>query len=578
VSDVQRVELRTTDGAGPLVASASGAVVPSTSPDLLHGLVKLLGEGEPVLVDISGLQLDWAPAAEVFVTAVTAAGGWPLARLALFGADPAATERLRSCRVTEAMPVVATRDEAAALVRTRPARLSRRIDLPAVPGSVDAARAFLRDTYHRWDLPERDDAAVVVAELVGNAVVHSGTAPRLRLVLDHTGLRVSVRDEVPGTISVGRGLRAVARRSRSWGVLHYRDGKAVWAHLPSGRGRPPALTAVDEPHTAPRDRPPATLAAPRRRRFTTADPEQADAFLRTVYGSHTTRFADTDLSGYHLEYDGVATRRFGVEHIRQSADVESLFAPADALVVLHPLAGSLRVSSRRDELSAEPGDLLLFDAGTDVRLVSAHLDVEAVRLDSAAVARVAAELTGFDARTLPIDLCRAVSPARAAYWRAMVAHLRRDVLTSDEVLDGPLTRTALFRGLVATLLETFPNPAVAARNADGHGRATPVTLRRAVRYIEEHAGDDIGLADIAAAAGLGARGLQLAFRRHHDVTPLEYLRRVRLDRAHRDLQVATPADSTVGGIADRWGFPHHGNFSALYLRTYGRSPSITLRS
>jgi len=578
MNDGQRVELRTTDGAGPLVASASGPVVPSTSPDLLHGLVKLLGEGEPVLVDISGLQLDWAPAAEVFVTAVTAVGGWPLARLALFGADPSATERLRSCRVTEAMPVVATRDEAAALVRTRPARLSRRIDLPAVPGSVDAARAFLRDTYHRWDLPERDDAAAVVAELVGNAVVHTGTAPRLRLVLDHTGLRVSVRDGVPGTISVGRGLRAVARRSRSWGVLHYRDGKAVWAHLPSGRGRPPALTAVDEPQTAPRDRPPATLAAPRRRRFTTADPEQADAFLRTVYGSHTTRFADTDLSGYHLEYDGVATRRFGVEHIRQSADVESLFAPADALVVLHPLAGSLRVSSRRDELSAEPGDVLLFDAGTDVRLVSAHLDVEAVRLDSAAVARVAAELTGFDAPTLPIDLCRALSPARAAYWRAMVAHLRRDVLTSDEVLDGPLTRTALFRGLVATLLETFPNPAVAARADDGHGRGTPATLRRAVRYIEEHAGDDIGLADIAAAAGLGARGLQLAFRRHHDVTPLEYLRRVRLGRAHRDLQVATPADSTVGGIADRWGFPHHGNFSALYLRTYGRSPSMTLRS
>jgi AraC-like DNA-binding protein len=397
-------------------------------------------------------------------------------------------------------------------------------------------------------------------------------------VLDHTGLRVSVRDGVAGNFSAGRGLHAVARRSRSWGVLHYGDGKTVWAHLPFDRARPPAPTVVDEPHTVLRDRPPTRLAAPRRRRFTTADPEQADAFLRTVYGSNTTRFADIDLSGYHLEYDGVATRRFGVERIRQSADVESLFAPADALVVLHPLAGSLRVSSRRDELSAEPGDVLLFDAGTDVRLVSAHLDVEAVRLDSAAVARVAAELTGFDAPTLPIDLCRALSPARAAYWRAMVAHLRRDVLTSDEVLDGPLTRTALFRGLVATLLETFPNPAAAARADDGHGRGTPATLRRAVRYIEEHAGDDIGLTDIAAAAGLGARGLQLAFRRHHDVTPLEYLRRVRLDHAHRDLQAATPADSTVGGIADRWGFPHHGNFSALYLRTYGRSPSITLRS
>src|SRR3954454_22787253 len=308
MNDGQRVELRTTDGAGPLVASASGPVVPSTSPDLLHGLVKLLGEGEPVLVDVSGLQLDWGPAAEVLVPPVTAAGGWPLARLALFGADPVDTERLRSCRVTEAMPVVATRDEAAALVGTPPARLSRRIALPAVPGSVDAARAFLHDTCHRWDLPERDDVAAVVAELVGNAVVHTGTAPRLRLVLDHTGLRVSVRDGVAKTFSAGRGLQAVARRSRSWGVLHYGDGKTVWAHLPFACPRPPALTVVEEPHTPPHHRPTATLAAPRRRRFTTSDPEQADAFLRTVYGSHTTRFADTDLSRYHLEYEEVSTR------------------------------------------------------------------------------------------------------------------------------------------------------------------------------------------------------------------------------------------------------------------------------
>jgi transcriptional regulator GlxA family with amidase domain len=158
-----------------------------------------------------------------------------------------------------------------------------------------------------------------------------------------------------------------------------------------------------------------------------------------------------------------------------------------------------------------------------------------------------------------------------------VAHLRRDVLGNGEVMAGPLTRTALFRGLVAMLVESFPNAAV-ARVGDDHGRDLPPTLRRAVRYIEEHAADEIGLSDIAAAAGLGARGLQLAFRRHYDVTPLEHLRRVRLDRAHRDLRSSTPAEATVGGIADRWGFPHHGNFSALYLRTYGCSPSMTLRS
>ena len=49
-----------------------------------------------------------------------------------------------------------------------------------------------------------------------------------------------------------------------------------------------------------------------------------------------------------------------------------------------------------------------------------------------------------------------------------------------------------------------------------------------------------------------------------------------------DVQVyedsAGPAEATVSAIANRWGFLHHSNFSTLYLRTYGHSPSITLRS
>jgi AraC-like DNA-binding protein len=568
----QHVESRTVRrGAGLVVASASGPLVGSTAHELRDGLVKLLADGVPVVLDVSRLALEWAPAPEVIVTAVTAAGGWPLARLVLFGADARAAERLRRCRVTDSVPLATTADEAAALVDTRPVRLSRSIDLAARPTSVGVAHEFLRDTCERWGVPERDDVAQVVAELVTNAVVHSDAGLRLRLVLDRTGLRVSVRDCRPGAVTPGPGLRAVARLSRTWGVLHYADGKSVWAHLPVERMVRPAVALGRE------ERPPASVTAPRRRRFATGDPEQAHAFLRTIYGSHTLHLADTDLAGFQLEYDGVATNRFAVEHVRHDTAVECLFGPAEALVVVHPLAGELRLASRRDELRAGPGDVLLCDAATDLRLVSPRLDVEVVRLDPVAVARVVAELTGFDAPTLPIDLCRAVSPARAAHWRAMVAYLRRDVLGNDEVMAGPLTRAAVFRSLVAMLVESFPNPAAARAGVDD-GRAASPTLRRAIRYINDHAGDHIGLADIAAAAGLGARGLQLAFRRHHDVTPLEYLRRVRLDRAHHDLQASTPADATVGGIADRWGFAHHGNFSALYLRTFGCSPSITLRS
>ena len=71
---------------------------------------------------------------------------------------------------------------------------------------------------------------------------------------------------------------------------------------------------------------------------------------------------------------------------------------------------------------------------------------------------------------------------------------------------------------------------------------------------------------------------ELAFRRHLDMSPIEYLRRVRLDHAHRQLLRANPQTSSVQSIATEWGFAHTGRFSALYRRTYGRNPSETLRA
>jgi transcriptional regulator GlxA family with amidase domain len=109
------------------------------------------------------------------------------------------------------------------------------------------------------------------------------------------------------------------------------------------------------------------------------------------------------------------------------------------------------------------------------------------------------------------------------------------------------------------------------------GHRTP-GLRRSVAFIHENADSDIGLTEIAAAANLTPRAVQYMYRRHLGVTPLEYLRRVRLDLAHRDLQAADPAVDTVNSIAGRWGFSHAGRFSVAYRRVYGTQPSVTLRT
>ena len=103
--------------------------------------------------------------------------------------------------------------------------------------------------------------------------------------------------------------------------------------------------------------------------------------------------------------------------------------------------------------------------------------------------------------------------------------------------------------------------------------------RRAAAFIEAHADQPVTMAEIAAAAGVTARALQYAFRRHYGTTPTGYLRQVRLDRAHQELRTADPAAGlTVQKVARRWGWSDSSKFTAAYQQQYGQVPSRTLHT
>jgi transcriptional regulator GlxA family with amidase domain len=86
--------------------------------------------------------------------------------------------------------------------------------------------------------------------------------------------------------------------------------------------------------------------------------------------------------------------------------------------------------------------------------------------------------------------------------------------------------------------------------------------------------------EIADETGVEARELQATFTRDHGVSPMEYLRRVRLEGAHCDLQSHVPIGgdtvATVSAVAHRWGFANPRLFAALYRAMYGRAPGGTL--
>ena len=106
--------------------------------------------------------------------------------------------------------------------------------------------------------------------------------------------------------------------------------------------------------------------------------------------------------------------------------------------------------------------------------------------------------------------------------------------------------------------------------------AAPHYVKRAEAFIEAHFADPITLADISVHAGISARSLQNGFQSFRGITPMAFLRSLRLQRAHRDLLAADPATMTVTQIAMNAGFNHMGEFSAMYKRTFGATPSQTL--
>ena len=128
----------------------------------------------------------------------------------------------------------------------------RRIGTPTPGGQVSRvrrARDFTASTLHQWGVAERcDDIAIVVSELVTNALQHAPPDPSstrtgwpIQLGLLHPGHRVMcavadaskavpVPKEPDSFDETGRGLHVIAALSDQWGYTTSGDmGKVIWA-------------------------------------------------------------------------------------------------------------------------------------------------------------------------------------------------------------------------------------------------------------------------------------------------------------------------------------------------------------
>lgn len=308
--------------------------------------------------------------------------------------------------------------------------------------------------------------------------------------------------------------------------------------------------------------------------FDSSSLEQTEHFLSASYAPMRIGSTSEQL---HAHFDRVAVPSLSLDSLdfsfEMSYDVQALGRICLCIIESGAVANH-RVDGWGSEESYGPGQVFSFSPpDRPFRGQIRHARYINVVLDPAILGRVA---DGNDSgRSIELRDHRPVTPGAAAQLRRTVLHLR-SVLAEPPSDGSALVTAAAVDYLAARVLSTFPS---SADTRTDHGGPPPAAVRRAQAYIEQHAGAAISAADIAAATNVSIRALQYGFRRHLGTTPMNYVRRARLERARAELAAAEPyGNETVTTIAGRWGFLSASRFAALYREAFGETPSRTLRS
>jgi AraC-like DNA-binding protein len=244
---------------------------------------------------------------------------------------------------------------------------------------------------------------------------------------------------------------------------------------------------------------------------------------------------------------------------------------SDDYIVQWLVDGHATIDVHRDAVPLVPGVPMLFPVYRPFVFSFVDYDQKLVHLGRAHVDRVAREQGFRGDRAIRFDHLRPVETGAVAHWYTVVGDITTAVRTGRMT---PLLWHRLSRRAAAAFLELYPPEGASMPKALLAPRNE--SIRAAADFVHQNAHLPIGPIEIAEAAHLSVRGLQVAFQRLLGTTPLAYLRDVRLDRVRTDLRLADPARATVAEIARAWGFAHLGRFSAAYAARFDQYPSETL--
>jgi AraC-like DNA-binding protein len=313
----------------------------------------------------------------------------------------------------------------------------------------------------------------------------------------------------------------------------------------------------------------AGLSALRYEQFHTVEPEAARHFFAGAYRPGWRVSELTSRSA--VTHRRCASALIAVDEVLIQGRMAFEIPPADTVVVIQPRAGSLTVTGGPFPDVDSPV-LVAHGMSCALGVHGARFDVVSLAAD--ALHQVAADRHPPLSQHIRFLNWRPRSHGAVRAWHRALDYVTATLAAADTA-QQPLIVAAMAPLLAGALLECYPSTVTEQDLASD--APFPETLKDAVAFIHGRVAADISINDIAAAVHLTPRAVQYLFRRQLDTTPTEYMRRVRLHRAHQELLAGDPTHTTVTEIAQRWGFAHTGRFAVLYRQTYGQSPHTTLK-
>lgn len=204
-------------------------------------------------------------------------------------------------------------------------------------------------------------------------------------------------------------------------------------------------------------------------------------------------------------------------------------------------------------------------AGADMAILALSVETQALR-------ELVAKLEGpnFEAPSAPTVL----SPCRASLdaYKGLLNTALQLGNNSLDVCPHGAARRMLALSLTGALLDCM-------RSASPN-LPLPVTassrrriVSRARQYMQAHAQEVISVPDLCQAIGSSRRALQYAFEEVMQISPVTYLRAMRLNQVRSELR--RNHETSVGDVASRWGFWHLSRFAADYRTLFDELPSAT---